>query len=104
MEDRAKSTLTCGNLQLHNALPEAHDRAVNPAAGHYAVPGFQVGKQLLEFLALLRLRSQNQEIPDARRGGRRRKVTGQARPTVPGSAARRIGFTKRHSIKVEPCF
>ena len=34
--------------------------------------------------------------------GAKKKSNWVSAPAVPGSAARRIGFTKRHSIKVEP--
>ena len=56
-----------------DAIPEAHDRTVNSAAGHDAISRLQVAEHLLELLTLLRLRPQNQEIPDGEEGGEKEK-------------------------------
>ena len=63
-----------GNLQLHrSAIPEAHDRTVNTAAGHHAISRLQVAEQCLKLFTLLRLRPKNQEIPDGKKGGEKEK-------------------------------
>ena len=93
-----------GNLQLHRSIPEAHDRTVNaaswslhdlPSSGCRASP---------EASCAAAIAAADQEIPDGEQGSEKEKQLGQARPDEPGSAARRIGFTKRHSIKVGPFF
>ena len=66
-----------GNLQLHRAIPEPDDGAVNPAAGHYTISRLQVGKHFLKLLTLLRLRPQDQEIPDGEQRGEKEKQLGK---------------------------
>ena len=67
------------NLQLHRRpFPKAHDRAVKTAAGHDTIPRFQAGEQFLKLLALLRLRPQNQEIPDGEKRSAKDKKRGKA--------------------------
>src|ERR1019366_2084246 len=68
------------NLQLHHAIAEAHDGPVNVATGYHAVAGLQVGEHLLELLALLLLRTNDQEKPDREERCEKEKELGKRTP------------------------